>query len=265
MTSRIIPSPRVIVGIVGRTFFKFDDGRRLDATSNAVLMQAEEVATLLTKLQHIVLTGGTLFRPEISVKFRALRAAERAGRPDAIARSVGILPRDISDELTIVNVILEKIESNGEIVLYLHTMLSGLERDKVTGTAADVVIALVGERGTPREVAAAIGNDRPVVFLNSLKELAEATRRELDAQGHGRQMFPEVPLVATDPESAVATALRAVQVDSAQPKLHGALRYLDAMARWPRKLSKETRVLAQLHADMQLMLGQEHRRGLTLV
>src|SRR5437870_3973288 len=105
---------RVIVGVLGRTFFKSEnvaEHSKLDGRSRIVLAHAQRIGALLTQLQHIVLTGGTLQRPEISVKFNALLAARTSGTWHAIARIIGILPDDISKALNVEHVISEKITS----------------------------------------------------------------------------------------------------------------------------------------------------------
>lgn len=269
---------RVIVGILGPTFSEYGDGEPildydfyfvdepvLDQVSDGILTQAEQVAVTLTDLQHIVLTSGTLFLREVSVRNHALRAAERSGRPHAIARLIGIVSSEMSDLLSVDWAILEKVESDSELVLYLHTMLSGADHDRVIASTADVLIVLPGGRETARQVAAAMGNMRPVVFLNSFEELADSTRRELAAQGCGSNMFPVSPLIALGPESAVETALRAVHFDTAQPDLRSALRHSDFLSQWPRQVKTEPRLMTRLQKDMQLLLGGTRRRGLTLV
>jgi hypothetical protein len=268
---------RVIVGVVGPIFSDLDDcdpiltcdfvldedEAVLDHASNDILTQAEQVAVTLTDLQHIVLTTGTLFSPEVSVRYHALRAAERSGRPHAVARFIGIVPREISALIPVDWAILEKVESDSESALFLHTMLSGAEHDRVIAAAADVLIALPGGQETSGAVAAAIGNMRPVVFLNSLEELADPARRELAAQNYGSNMFPASPLVALDPETAVEAALRAVLFDSAQPDLRSALRHPDFLSQWPRQVMTEPRLVTRLQRDTQLLLGGTRRRGLT--
>lgn len=247
---------RVIVGILGRTFHPSHDEqqyRQLDSKSRDVLAKAEQLATTITRLQHIVLTGGTLLRPEISVKFRALRAAQQQGTAGAIARIVGILPDGISDALNVGEVMNERITSARSVELYLHTRMTGPERDKVTGMSADVFIALKGKHGTPREVAAALIAGHSVVFLDSLDELQKPTEDKLTEQGYAGT-FPSKPLVAQTVDSAVTQALEIIGVNSAHPQFTGSLRRATTTS-WPGVLNNEVRVLARLHDDVQLLLA----------
>jgi SLOG cluster4 family len=249
---------RVIVGVLGRTFFEFEEEaryRHLDRNSKLLLAQAKEVGSLLTRLQHVVLTDGTLCRPEISVRHFVLRAAERGGVDSATARLASILPNDESLAQGLGDACYERVKSKRATIVHLHAVLSALERETVLGTAADVFIALAGGRNTARKVAAAIEAGRPVVFLNSLEQLAEATRKERSANRHNRRLFPASRLTATDAKSAVEIALQVVQRNPFRPELRGAIRRYEDMLSWPRTLTNNNKVLADLEAEIQLLLS----------
>ncbi|MHC2722460.1 SLOG cluster 4 domain-containing protein [Bradyrhizobium diazoefficiens] len=61
--------------------------------------------------------------------------------------------------------------------LILRTGLRSLERDPITGAAADVVVVLSGGRGTLVELAYAVSSRTPLVFMASLDDIKRAYLR----------------------------------------------------------------------------------------
>ncbi len=211
-----------IIGVVGRTISK----EPLPEEPKLVRV-AREVGAAITRKHHAVLTGGHHERKEASVKYGALQGAIdeamycSSSRP---ARLIGIVPKDISVNL--------KSPVKGEKVvtyaaqddpirhLYVHTALPSEERDKITGQTADVFIALEGQSGTPREIAAAINEGRPVIFLNSLTVLKPLVIKELE-RSKSKALFPSNPVQASSPAEAVTKALEAIAWNSPSPQLKG--------------------------------------------
>jgi predicted Rossmann-fold nucleotide-binding protein len=132
-----------IIGIVGKS----------NTLDKGLLQDAEAVGRAVALRGQVVLTGGHLRYTEESVKHRALRGADSVKG----GRLIGVVPRKISASID--SPINERMTQtgvtspNGTRCAYVHTQLSGKQRDAITGQLADVLIALRGESGTPREVA----------------------------------------------------------------------------------------------------------------
>jgi hypothetical protein len=111
------------------------------------------------------MTGGDPGAQGKGVKDFTLRGAIAAARPGRPAGVVGIIP-DGSRSV--------RLASQGSVhVLSVQTGVSNWERDVLTGTLPDVLIALQGERGTLAEVAYALNAGRPILFLDSWKQLKD--------------------------------------------------------------------------------------------
>jgi len=211
-----------IIGVVGRTFSKTPL-----AEEPGLVRVAREVGAAITKKHHAVLTGGHHERKETSVKYCALKGAideassTRSSRP---ARLIGIVPIDISESLELPvkgrQVVTDAAQGGPIQHIYVHTALPSEQRDKITGEAADVFIALEGKSGTPRELAAAIDAGRPVVFLNSLATLEPLVKAELKIL-RSQRPFPSAPIQASSPDEAVDKALNEIAWNTSEPQLKG--------------------------------------------
>lgn len=204
-----------IVGVVGRTV------NTTPTPQQAKLVRvACSVGDAITQAGHAILTGGHPGRAEASVKYSALIGAISKARETAPARLIGILPKSISLALEPPTkepgIFVHSVLGDPVRELYVHTMLPSKERDAITGQTADVFIALAGQSGTPREVAAALDAGRPVVFLNSLDVLEDNVRRKLQ-----KVAFPSSPIVADSPADALEKALAAIGWDKSHLQLGG--------------------------------------------
>ncbi|OYU32375.1 MAG: hypothetical protein CFE39_03870 [Comamonadaceae bacterium PBBC2] len=155
------------IGVVGKSNTK----------DHGLLANAYKVGAHLSRLGHAVLTGGHHRHVESSVKYQALLGAISLQNEMSCVRLIGVVPKNISAQLR-PPITVRRIESDdGPSMklryIYIHTQLKSEERDPITGEVADALIALCGESGTPREVAAALMAGRPVVFFNSLEFLKE--------------------------------------------------------------------------------------------
>lgn len=203
-------STRALVGVFGRTDEKNPkDGEVARAAADDDLFKmAASVGEELTRRGHVVLCGGSHRRPEVSVKYAAIFGALRTATEESFARVIGILPKDISKVThPKENTAFIEYDTDHRQKLryaYLHTFLDNEQRDPITGASPDVVIALTGVRGTPREVAAALKSYLPVVFLNSDANLLRST---CEALGNDKDLFPSHPVTARSAVEAVDKAL----------------------------------------------------------
>lgn len=211
-----------IIGVVGRTFSKEPLINEPDLVHVAM-----EVGAAITREHHAVLTGGHHERKETSVKYCALQGAINEARSTGSsrpARLIGIVPIDISMNLNPPvegqKVVAYATQEDPIRYLYVHTARSSKQRDKITGQTADVFIALEGQSGTPREVAAAINERRSVIFLSSLTVLEPLVRAELNIL-KSEVHFPSDPVQASSPEEAVTKALEEVALNAPPPQLKG--------------------------------------------
>jgi predicted Rossmann-fold nucleotide-binding protein len=200
-----------IVGVVGSTISTgLVDDSELDDAQRALLQQAQAVGALIARERQVVLTGGHHKRVEASVKYRALVGALDAGTETEPARVIGILPVKISATVGVGEVAVKSVTTGSPRSVYVHTQLKPAERNPLTGSAPDVLIALEGGKGTAQEVSAACKVDRPVVFLSSSHRLRPlltcVPRRSYDAE---------------TPDEAVAKALDAIGLSSSSPRLDG--------------------------------------------
>jgi hypothetical protein len=108
--------------------------------------------------------------------------------------------------------------------VYAHTQLEGKERNRITGRAVDVLIALRGKSGTPCEVAHALMAGRKVVFLGSLEVLKDPVTQVLISEGQP-EMFPGEPCQARTPEEAVEKAQSEINWGNPSQCLSGGFRY----------------------------------------
>jgi predicted Rossmann-fold nucleotide-binding protein len=219
MTTGATTRTWAIIGVVGKSNSEKDE----------LLQLAEKVGReIATKEhEHAVLTGGHHLRSERSVKYHALLGAKKVAQTGKRVRLIGIVPKNISRELKppVKNISVETPPNPNDPLryAYVHTQLESKDRDAITGQAADVLIALEGKSGTPREIAAALIAGRPVVFLNSLKVLEPLVKAELEKQG-ASSVFPNKPLEATNEVRSVEMALNAIGWDTpSQRRLDGAL------------------------------------------
>jgi uncharacterized protein (TIGR00725 family) len=111
----------------------------------------------------ILLTGGEPTGPSADVKNAAMQ-----GCNDAKGLMISVLPQGPPSCCLLVS----------ERRLVLKTGLKPLERDPITGAAADVVVAFSGGRGTLVELAYAAFEHRPIVFVSSLVRLQGAYREK---------------------------------------------------------------------------------------
>ena len=211
-----------IIGVVGRTFSKKPLINEPD-----LVHVARKVGAAITREHHAVLTGGHHERKETSVKYCALQGAideARSSSSSRPARLIGIVPIDISMSLNPPvegqKVVAYATPDDPIRYLYVHTARPSEQRDEITGQTADVFIALEGQSGTPREVAAAINEGRPVIFLSSFTVLEPLVRAEL-RRSKSKFPFPSEPIQASSPEEAVTKALEVVALDALPPQLKG--------------------------------------------
>jgi uncharacterized protein (TIGR00725 family) len=155
-----------IIGVIGKS----------DTRDTHLLKLARDVGRSIALAGHIVLTGGHYRGSDESVKHYALLGAKSVATAGGTARAIGILPAKLSKDLRYTGGMIESsIDRDGRFRYFcLHTGLTSEQRNLITGSAPDVLIAMYGENGTAQEVSIAIHALRPVVFLNSL---AEITRR----------------------------------------------------------------------------------------
>lgn len=242
-----MPSEKVgrdwaIIGVVGKTYK--DD---LPSNAGELLAMAEQVgARLATHDQPVaVLTGGHHLYSETSVKYRALAGAKDSNA--SLVRLMGILPNTISRQLEPpISSIQITAEATGRFRnLYAHTQLPSPKRDWITGEVVDALIALEGESGTPREVAAAIKAKRPVVFLNSLAVL----RPKIQAIEPHLEL-PANPIEATTAEEAVDAVLYAVGLlsDNQESQLRG--KFPDVASVHPDKAREFNNLRSQFEAEL---------------
>jgi predicted Rossmann-fold nucleotide-binding protein len=179
-----------IVGVVGRTFGTTPTRRQPD-----LVRVASSVGAAITQAGHAILTGGHHLRAETSVKYSVFDGARSMARETSPARLIGILPKSISLALEPhwkePHISVHSVPDDPVRQLYVHTMLPSEKRDAITGQTADVFLALEGQSGTSREVAAALDAGRPVVSLNSLHVLASNVRRQLQKVAFPAPATPE--------------------------------------------------------------------------
>ena len=170
-----------VIGVVGKTYKKTPVKGEIPRDIANLIDAAKRLGERITECGHAVLTGGHYARPETSVKFCALEGAVKAAPRVGLARLIGAVPRDITEAFQLsVQEPFTDLNVEGKVKhLYLHTGLIGERRNEITGQAVDVLIALVGEKGTPQEVAAALTFGRPVVFLNSWSALKKSIPEKL--------------------------------------------------------------------------------------
>ena len=210
MSSAASTRSLAIIGVVGRTFKAKDldvDGN-LPTADRTLLQLAQKVGQLIAARGDIVLTGGHHEKPENSVKYCTLVGAAQVSP----ARVIGILPKSISKAVKVKPVVACLTPNKAPLrCLYVHTGLSSEERNPLTGSAADALIALKGVSGTPQEVDAALAAPRPVVFLNSWKVLKPLLSDP-----------PSVALLAKTPKEAVENVLNALGLPyGPAPRLNG--------------------------------------------
>jgi len=202
-----------IVGVVGKS--KSDDP--------TLLADAKAVGEAIAIDGQAILTGGHHQWREESVKHYALLGAYKEAKNRCV-RLIGVLPKNISTRLNPAFEIF-KMHTNDNPQdnvrwLYVHTQLENKDRDAITGRVADVLIALAGEKGTSREIAAALIAGRPIVFFKSLLSLRNGVVAELENQNPNVK-FSQQPLEATCAKEAVSMALRAIEHGTSSQRLNG--------------------------------------------
>jgi predicted Rossmann-fold nucleotide-binding protein len=230
-----------IIGVVGKS----------NTEDEQLLKDARSVGEAIARQGHAVLTGGHHERPEASVKYYALKGARDVANEVEYVRLMGVLPSGTSHRLRppVQNVTIKTHDAPHNLrYTYVHTQLTSEERDAITGQIADVLIALRGKSGTPREVAAALIAGRPVVFYNSLQALEEEIIRGLEtARERGIRTardFDLQPRTVDSVEEAVERALAAIghgmssqqplEVESAEKAVEEALRAIEYGTPWQR-------------------------------
>ncbi len=200
---------RVIIGIFGRTL----EGPASTESDRQLLEDARAAGRRVSELEHVLLTGGSWYRPENSVKFAAIKGAYDASTLTKQARVIGILPTGISPHThyssTIPGVETESVEDGRLRVVHFHTLLKSKDRDPISGAAVDVAIALRGEQGTPREVVSALRAGRTVIYLRSWQKLEPLIRSELTRQELPESLIEGNVRQTDDPLEAVAMATSA--------------------------------------------------------
>jgi predicted Rossmann-fold nucleotide-binding protein len=105
--------------------------------------------------QAILLTGGAPDGPRTDVKSAAM-----FGSQGAMGLMISVLPK-----------VGPSCELPPERRLVLKTGLGSYERDPITGSAGDVVVAFSGGAGTLVELAYAAFQKRPIIFQSSIEYL----------------------------------------------------------------------------------------------
>lgn len=185
-----------IVAIVGKSNVRTED--------RAVLDRARVIGRAMAAAGHIVLTGGHIARPEESVKHYALLGAVDAAADGQRVRIVGVMPGLPAGATEPFVEEWQSPTGDGQ-GRFLHTNLSNQLRDEVNGGAPDVVVALAGKSGTPKEVAAAIAAGRTVIYLDSYVSMRPRIAEELRDLG---VKLPAHPIIAADLDDAIGLALK---------------------------------------------------------
>jgi uncharacterized protein (TIGR00725 family) len=153
-----------IIGVIGGT----------TEAKEGTLKLASRLGHAIAKSGCILLTGGEAIEAEESVKAQAMAAALKAATSNRRVGVIGLIP---DTKAPVIRFDVHENISPG-FRLYLNTGVSSHERNVLTGSLPDALIALRGKGGTLSEVAYALNASRPIVFLNSWYHLRSALKTE---------------------------------------------------------------------------------------
>jgi uncharacterized protein (TIGR00725 family) len=137
-----------IIGVIGGSD-KRDEIKKAAGLANAL-------GKLITPGTGILLTGGE--PPNLdTVKDAAISGCKNVG-----GLMISVLPKKAKDSVR-----------RKEKHIILETILGSLQRDPITGAAADIVVVFDGDAGTLVELAYAAANGRPIIFCGNPPKLSE--------------------------------------------------------------------------------------------
>jgi uncharacterized protein (TIGR00725 family) len=157
------PTRPLVIGIIGGS----------SDASEETLKSASEIGAAIVQNGAILLTGGKAIE-EKSVKAYAMCAARDAATEARPTGIIGILPEKSPDQP--IDLAPDKTSPSCHH-LYVYTDVSSHVRNILTGSIADITIALPGKAGTLSEIAYALQARKALLFLNSWESLFTAFKQ----------------------------------------------------------------------------------------